>query len=110
MAAMGSDTAGSIRMPAHFCGIAGIKPTYGRVSRRGVAPLAYSLDPCGPMAWTARDCALMLQPIDGHDAADPGSADRPVPDYPAALGGGLTGMRSGAIGRATGRERVWRFG
>ncbi|MFN4087856.1 MAG: amidase [Alphaproteobacteria bacterium] len=97
MGAMGSDTAGSIRMPAHFCGIAGIKPTYGRVSRRGVAPLAYSLDHCGPLAWTTRDCALMLGAVAGHDPADPGSVDRPAADYAAALGGDLAGLRVGVI-------------
>lgn len=97
MAAMGSDTAGSIRMPAHFCGVAGIKPTYGRVSRRGVAPLAYSLDHCGPLAWTAHDCALVMQAVAGFDPADPGSADRPVPDYAAALDGDLKGVRIGVV-------------
>lgn len=97
MATLGTDTAGSIRMPAHFCGIAGIKPTYGRVSRRGVSPLAYSLDHCGPMAWTTRDCALMLQQIAGYDPQDPGSANRPVPDYAAALGDDLKGMKVGVI-------------
>ena len=94
---LGSDTAGSIRMPAHFCGIAGIKPTYGRVSRRGVAPLAYSLDHCGPMAWTAQDCAILLQAMAGHDPADPASAERPVPDYEAALTGDVSGLRIGLI-------------
>lgn len=97
MAAMGSDTAGSIRMPAHFCGVAGIKPTYGRVSRRGVAPLAFSLDHCGPLAWTTRDCALVMQAVAGYDREDPGSADRPVPDYAAALDGTLDGLRIGVI-------------
>ena len=94
---LGSDTAGSIRMPAHFCGIAGIKPTYGRVSRRGVAPLAWSLDHCGPMAWTARDCALLLQTMAGHDRLDPASAAEPVPDYAAALTGDLAGLKIGVI-------------
>ena len=97
MATLGSDTAGSIRMPAFFCGITGLKPTYGRVSRRGVAPLAYSLDHCGPMTWTARDAALMLQAIAGHDAEDPGSCDRPVPDYASALTGDIQGVTVGLI-------------
>ena len=97
MGTLGSDTAGSIRMPAFFCGITGLKPTYGRVSRRGVAPLAWSLDHCGPMTWTARDSALMLQAIAGHDPADPGSADRAVPDYDAALTGDVAGLRIGLI-------------
>lgn len=97
LGAMGSDTAGSIRMPAAFCGIAGIKPTYGRVSRRGVAPLAFSLDHVGPMCWTSRDAALMLQAIAGHDPHDPASADVPVPDYAAALTGDISGLRVGVV-------------
>ncbi|BBK31361.1 aspartyl-tRNA(Asn)/glutamyl-tRNA(Gln) amidotransferase subunit A [Stella humosa] len=97
LGAMGSDTAGSIRMPAAFCGIAGIKPSYGRVSRRGVAPLAFSLDHAGPMTWTSRDAALMLQAIAGHDARDTASADVPVPDYAAALTGSVSGLRIGVV-------------
>src|SRR5499427_81755 len=73
---LGSDTGGSIRGPASLCAIAGIKPTYGLVSRAGVAPAAFSLDHIGPMAWTAEDCALMLQALAGHDPRDPASADR----------------------------------
>ena len=72
---IGTDTGGSIRGPAALCGIAGIKPTYGLVSRAGVAPAAFSLDHIGPMAWTAEDCALMLQALAGHDPRDPASAD-----------------------------------
>ena len=83
---IGTDTGGSIRGPAALCGIAGIKPTYGLVSRAGVAPAAYSLDHIGPMAWTAEDCALMLQALAGHDPRDPASATRPLPDYTALLG------------------------
>ena len=94
---IGTDTGGSIRGPAALCGIAGLKPTYGLVSRAGVAPAAFSLDHIGPMAWTARDCAIMLQALAGHDPADPASADRPVPDYQAALTGGLKGVRVGVI-------------
>lgn len=94
---IGTDTGGSIRGPAAYCGIAGLKPTYGLVSRAGVAPAAFSLDHIGPMAWTAEDCALMLQALAGHDPRDPASADRPVPDYAAALGGGIKGAKIGVI-------------
>ncbi|GGC41384.1 amidase [Siccirubricoccus deserti] len=93
----GSDTGGSIRGPAALCGIAGIKPTYGLCSRAGVLPLAQSLDHTGPMAWTAEDCALLLQAMAGHDPADPASADRPVPDFTAQLGQGVRGLRIGII-------------
>src|SRR5271166_2447534 len=94
---IGSDTGGSIRGPAALCGIAGIKPTYGLVSRAGVAPAAFSLDHIGPMAWTAEDCALMLQALAGHDPRDPASASRPVPNYSALLGSGINGLRIGVI-------------
>ena len=94
---IGTDTGGSIRGPAALCGIAGIKPTYGLVSRAGVAPAAFSLDTIGPMAWTAEDCALMLQVLAGHDPKDPASANRPVPDYSALLGKGVRGLRVGVI-------------
>ncbi|HEX7197883.1 MAG TPA: amidase, partial [Dongiaceae bacterium] len=93
----GSDTGGSIRGPAALCGIAGIKPTYGLVSRAGVAPAAFTLDHIGPMAWTAEDCALMLQALAGHDPRDPASASRPIPNYTAQLGAGIKGMRIGVI-------------
>jgi aspartyl-tRNA(Asn)/glutamyl-tRNA(Gln) amidotransferase subunit A len=96
-AALGTDTGGSIRNPASLCGITGMKPTYGRVSRRGVAPLAFSMDHVGPMTRTVRDNALLLQLIAGHDSADPGSADEPVPDYAAELGRSVKGMRIGVI-------------
>jgi aspartyl-tRNA(Asn)/glutamyl-tRNA(Gln) amidotransferase subunit A len=95
--ALGSDTGGSIRGPAALCGIAGIKPTYGLVSRAGVAPAAFSLDHIGPMAWTAEDCALMLQALAGPDPRDPASADRPVPNYTALLGSGIKGLKIGII-------------
>lgn len=95
MAAMGTDTGGSIRGPASWCGIAGHKPTYGYLSRRGVLPLSFSLDHTGPMCWTSEDCALMMQVLARHDPLDAGSADVPVPDFAAALGGGLTGLRIG---------------
>ena len=93
----GSDTGGSIRGPAALCGIAGIKPTYGLISRAGILPLAFSLDHAGPMAWTAADCAIMLQAMAGHDPADPGSANRPVPDYRKALTGDVKGLRVGLV-------------
>src|SRR5260370_916023 len=94
---IGTDTGGSIRGPAALCGIAGIKPTYGLVSRAGVAPAAFSLDHIGPMAWTAADCRLMLQALAGHDPRDPASADRPVPDYTALIGAGVKGLKIGVL-------------
>jgi aspartyl-tRNA(Asn)/glutamyl-tRNA(Gln) amidotransferase subunit A len=93
--ATGSDTGGSIRGPANLCGIVGLKPTYGRVSRYGVFPLSWSLDHCGPMARTVADCAVLLQAMAGHDPHDPTSAQVPVPDYSAALKGDLKGVRIG---------------
>ena len=83
--AMGSDTGGSIRWPAAWCGLAGLKPTYGRVSRAGIMPLSFSLDHAGPLTWTVEDAAIVLQAIAGHDPRDPASSDRAVPDYRAAL-------------------------
>jgi aspartyl-tRNA(Asn)/glutamyl-tRNA(Gln) amidotransferase subunit A len=94
-AGLGSDTGASIRAPASFCGIVGLKPTYGRASRFGVLPLAWSLDHVGPLGRTVADCAIMLQAIAGHDARDPGSAEAPVPDFSAALTAGLKGVRIG---------------
>jgi aspartyl-tRNA(Asn)/glutamyl-tRNA(Gln) amidotransferase subunit A len=91
----GSDTGGSIRLPAAYCGVTGLKPTYGLVSRAGIIPLAYSMDHAGPLAWTAEDCAILLQAIAGHDPADPASVDRKVPDYRAALREDLRGIRVG---------------
>ena len=91
----GSDTGGSIRGPAALCGIAGIKPTYGLCSRAGILPLSYSLDHAGPMAWTAEDCAMLLQVMAGHDPQDPASADRPASDFCADLQGGVKGLRIG---------------
>jgi aspartyl-tRNA(Asn)/glutamyl-tRNA(Gln) amidotransferase subunit A len=96
-AALGSDTGGSIRLPAAFCGTAGLKPTYGRVPKRGVLPLSFTLDNAGPLAWTVEDCAILLGLIAGHDPQDPSSADLPVPDYCAALGNGLKGVRIGLV-------------
>ena len=93
--ATGTDTGGSIRQPAAFCGISGIKPTYGLVSRYGMIAFASSLDQGGPMARSAEDCALMLQAMAGFDARDSTSIDRPVPDYAAKLNEGLDGLRIG---------------
>jgi aspartyl-tRNA(Asn)/glutamyl-tRNA(Gln) amidotransferase subunit A len=94
---MGSDTGGSIRFPAARCGIAGIKPTYGRISRAGVMPLAFSLDHAGPMAWNSEDCAIMMQALAGYDPRDPASAKVAVPDYRAALTGDVKGLRIGVL-------------
>jgi aspartyl-tRNA(Asn)/glutamyl-tRNA(Gln) amidotransferase subunit A len=96
-AAIGTDTGGSVRGPAAFCGIAGLKPTYGRVSRRGVFPNTYTMDHIGPMTRSVEDIALMLQVIAGYDAADLGSEDCPVPDYRAALGADVKGLRLGLV-------------
>jgi aspartyl-tRNA(Asn)/glutamyl-tRNA(Gln) amidotransferase subunit A len=93
--AIGTDTAGSVREPAALCGIVGLKPTYGRVSVRGVIPLSLSLDHIGPMARTVSDAAVMLQVIAGHDANDPLSAAMPVPDYVAGLRDGVKHLRIG---------------
>jgi aspartyl-tRNA(Asn)/glutamyl-tRNA(Gln) amidotransferase subunit A len=97
LGAMGSDTGGSIRGPAAWCGIAGHKPTYGLLSRRGILPLSFSLDHAGPMCWTAEDCALMLQVLAVHDPLDAASASVSVPDYSTELGKGLTGLRVGVV-------------
>ena len=91
--AMGSDTGGSIRGPAFYCGTVGLKPTYGLVSRRGVFPLSYTLDHCGPLAWTVEDAALTMQVIAGHDSLDPASADLPAPDFTSGLGRDLAGLK-----------------
>src|SRR5207237_8727768 len=92
---IGTDTGGSIRGPASFCGITGLKPTFGRVSKQGCVPLGYSLDHIGPMARTARDCALMLQVIAGGDPLDPCTVSAPVPDYVSRLTGSVDGLRIG---------------
>ena len=93
----GSDTGGSIRGPSAYCGLAGIKPTYGLISRMGILPLAFSLDHAGPMAWTAEDCAIILQAMAGDDPTDPGSAKVAIPDYRAALSGDVKGLRIGLV-------------
>ena len=94
-AATGTDTGGSIRQPAALCGITGLKPTYGRISRYGMIAFASSLDQAGPMARTAEDCALLLEAMAGFDARDSTCVDRPVPRYRDALGEGLRGLRVG---------------
>lgn len=94
-ASLGSDTGGSVRVPAAFCGIVGLKPTFGRVSRVGVLPVSYSMDHACPMTRTVRDCALVLQAIAGPDPADRTTAGRPVPDYVAHLELGVSGLRLG---------------
>jgi len=96
-AAIGTDTGGSVRNPASMCGIVGMKPTYGLVSRRGVLPLAFSLDHVGALTRTVRDNALMLDLIAGHDPLDPGSANRATGGYTALLGRGVKGVRIGVI-------------
>jgi aspartyl-tRNA(Asn)/glutamyl-tRNA(Gln) amidotransferase subunit A len=93
--AMGSDTGGSIRGPAAHCGTVGIKGTYGRVSRRGVMPLSYTLDHAGPLTWSVEDTALTMQVISGYDPLDPASADVPVPDFTASIGHDLRGLTIG---------------
>ena len=93
----GSDTGGSIRGPAALCGIAGIKPTYGLVSRTGVLPLSFTMDHAGPMAWTVEDCALLLQAMAGYDAEDPASANRPVASFTERLGKSIKGLRIGVV-------------
>ena len=94
-AATGTDTGGSIRQPAAFCGVTGIKPTYGRVSRYGMIAFASSLDQGGPLARTAEDCALLLQAMSGHDPRDSTSSDLEVPDFVASLNDDIKGLRIG---------------
>ena len=94
---MGSDTGGSVRIPAALCGIVGLKPTYGRVSRAGLTPLSWCLDHPGPMARTVEDVALAMNAIAGYDPLDPASANSPAPDYTATLGADLRGLRIGVV-------------
>jgi aspartyl-tRNA(Asn)/glutamyl-tRNA(Gln) amidotransferase subunit A len=116
LAATGTDTGGSIRQPASFCGIAGIKPTYGRCSRWGIIAFASSLDQAGPMARTVRDAAIMLRSMCGFDPKDSTSVDIPVPDFEAALTGDVRGLRVGipkeyrVDGMPEEIERLWRQG
>jgi aspartyl-tRNA(Asn)/glutamyl-tRNA(Gln) amidotransferase subunit A len=94
-ASLGSDTGGSIRLPAAMCGVTGLKPTHGLVSRHGVMPRCWSLDVVGPLARTAEDCALLLQVVAGPDGNDPVTAGHAVPDYRAAVARDVAGMRIG---------------
>ena len=109
-AAMGSDTGGSIRGPAAYNGIVGLKPTYGRVSRRGVFPLSYALDHCGPLTRTVEDCAILMQVLAAYDPQDPASADVPVPDYRSALTARLDGLTVGVIRHFHEHDAVADFG
>jgi len=95
-AALGTDTGGSIRQPAAFCGVVGLKPTYGRCSRWGIVAFASSLDQAGPMTRSVRDAAIVLAAMAGHDPKDSTSARKPAPDFEAALGGGVRCLRIGA--------------
>jgi aspartyl-tRNA(Asn)/glutamyl-tRNA(Gln) amidotransferase subunit A len=112
----GTDTGGSIRQPAAFCGIVGLKPTYGRCSRWGIVAFASSLDQAGPFARTVRDCAVLLRSMAGHDPKDTTSADVPVYDYEKAVGASVKGMRIGIPteyrmpGMAAEIEMLWQRG
>jgi aspartyl-tRNA(Asn)/glutamyl-tRNA(Gln) amidotransferase subunit A len=114
--ATGTDTGGSIRQPAAFCGIVGLKPTYGRCSRWGIVAFASSLDQAGPFARSVRDCAILLRSMAGHDAKDTTSVDLPVPDYEKSVGGSVKGMRIGIPkeyrmpGMAPEIEALWQQG
>ncbi len=116
VAASGTDTGGSIRQPAAFCGIVGIKPTYGRCSRWGIVAFASSLDQAGPFARSVRDCAVLLRSMAGADAKDTTCVDLPVPDYEKAVGASVKGMRIGIPkeyrmpGTAAEIEQLWERG
>ncbi len=99
MFALGSDTGGSIRAPAAHCGVQGLKPTYGLVSRYGILPNCWSLDVAGPLAWTVEDCAIVLQALAGRDPRDPATVEVAVPDYRAGLDAGVRGLRIGVVRR-----------
>jgi len=104
LGALGSDTGGSIRQPASHCGVVGMKPTYGRVSRFGLVAFASSLDQIGPLSKDTRDCALLLNAVSGYDPRDSTSVPRDVPDYTAALKAGLKGIRAGIPREYTDKE------
>jgi len=116
LGATGTDTGGSIRQPAAFCGIVGLKPTYGRCSRWGIVAFASSLDQAGPFARTVRDCAILLRSMAGADPKDTTCVDRPVPDYEKAVAGSVKGMRIGipkeyrVPGMAAEIEALWQQG
>src|SRR5215831_6023306 len=116
LGAVGTDTGGSIRQPAAYTGIVGIKPTYGRCSRWGIVAYASSLDQAGPLARTVRDAAILLTSMAGHDPKDTTSVDRPVPDYEAAIGKSIKGMRIGipkeyrVDGMAAEIDKLWEQG
>ena len=95
--ALAEDTGGSTRIPAAWCGLAGLRPTWGRVSRRGVLPVSWSMDTVGPVARTVEDCAITFQAIAGYDSEDPYSWDTPVPDYRLGLSGGVSGLKIGVL-------------
>jgi len=95
--ALGSDTGGSIRGPASLCGVVGLMPTFGLVSRAGVITNSYTFDHCGPLARTVDDCALVLEALAGYDPKDAGSLQRPIPPYRQALGRDLRGLRIGVL-------------
>lgn len=96
---LGTDTGGSIRHPASYCGVVGLKPTAGLVSRAGVIPNSFTFDHCGPMARTVEDCAIVLQAVAGHDPHDAGSVVTVIPDYRSALNADLSGLRIGVLGQ-----------
>jgi aspartyl-tRNA(Asn)/glutamyl-tRNA(Gln) amidotransferase subunit A len=116
LGATGTDTGGSIRQPAAFCGIVGLKPTYGRCSRWGIVAFASSLDQAGPFARTVQDCAIFLRSMAGHDPKDTTSVDIPVPDYEKSVGASVKGMRIGIPkeyrmdGMAPEIEKLWAEG
>jgi aspartyl-tRNA(Asn)/glutamyl-tRNA(Gln) amidotransferase subunit A len=97
LGSLASDTDGSIRLPAAFCGVAGLKPTSGLISRRGLVPVAPSLDTAGPIAWTAEDCAILLDAIAAHDPADKGSVSGPKLSYARAIAASVRGLRVGLV-------------
>jgi aspartyl-tRNA(Asn)/glutamyl-tRNA(Gln) amidotransferase subunit A len=103
-ASLGTDTGGSIRVPASYCGLVGLKPTYGRVSRNGAFPLSWSLDHVGPLARTVEDAAIVLRAIAGHDPLDDTSSREPVPDYRAASNADVRGLKMGVLEQHMGAE------